>query len=125
MPVAFYSSSHHSSRVRSLEFAHDTDISSIPVDILRSIFGYVGQEPVLFATSIRNNLRYGQTDPDAITDAPTCWSSLIRCLKNLTHMWARARAARSVAVRNRPQILLLDEATSAIDNDSEKLVLRR
>lgn len=41
---------------------NDIDIS------IRSVFGYVGQEPILFATSIRNNLRYGQTNPELLTE---------------------------------------------------------
>ena len=39
------------------------------LDILRENIGYVGQEPVLFATSIRENMLYGKksaTDEDII-----------------------------------------------------------
>jgi ATP-binding cassette, subfamily B (MDR/TAP), member 1 len=36
------------------------DIKDINVRHLRSLIGYVGQEPTLFATSIANNIRYGK-----------------------------------------------------------------
>ena len=44
-----------------------TDMCSLdPSWLRRSIFGFISQEPVLFATSIEENIRYGR--PDA-TDA--------------------------------------------------------
>ena len=39
-----------------------TDISQLNVGWLRSHIGVVGQEPVLFATTIRENIRYGRKD---------------------------------------------------------------
>jgi ABC-type multidrug transport system fused ATPase/permease subunit len=39
-----------------------TDISQLNVGWLRSHVGVVGQEPVLFAATIRENIRYGQKD---------------------------------------------------------------
>jgi ATP-binding cassette, subfamily B (MDR/TAP), member 1 len=36
------------------------DLKDINVRHLRSLIGYVGQEPTLFATSIANNIRYGK-----------------------------------------------------------------
>ena len=38
----------------------DTEIKDLDMKWLRNNIGYVGQEPVLFATSIRENLRYGK-----------------------------------------------------------------
>ena len=38
------------------------DIRSINVLHLRKLLGYVGQEPTLFATSIRGNIQYGNPD---------------------------------------------------------------
>ena len=38
------------------------DIKEINLKSYRSLVGYVGQEPVLFATSIRENLKYGKED---------------------------------------------------------------
>jgi ABC-type multidrug transport system fused ATPase/permease subunit len=36
-----------------------TDLKKMNVSYLRSCIGYVGQEPALFATSIRGNILYG------------------------------------------------------------------
>ena len=38
------------------------DVKDMSLDYLRENIGYVGQEPVLFATSIRENLLYGKKD---------------------------------------------------------------
>ena len=38
------------------------NIKEFNVKYLRSVIGYVGQEPTLFATSIRGNIRYGNPD---------------------------------------------------------------
>jgi ABC-type multidrug transport system fused ATPase/permease subunit len=38
------------------------DIRELNVAHLRGLIGYVGQEPTLFATSIRNNIQYGNPD---------------------------------------------------------------
>lgn len=40
----------------------DRNIQNLDLDWLRESIGYVGQEPVLFATSIRENLRFGKKD---------------------------------------------------------------
>lgn len=38
------------------------DVKEIDYRWLRKHVGYVGQEPVLFATTIRENLRFGKED---------------------------------------------------------------
>ena len=38
------------------------NVKDINVQYLRSLIGYVGQEPTLFATTIRNNIAYGNPD---------------------------------------------------------------
>jgi ATP-binding cassette, subfamily B (MDR/TAP), member 1 len=38
------------------------NLKELDLEWLRENIGYVGQEPVLFATSIRENLRYGKKD---------------------------------------------------------------
>lgn len=38
------------------------NLKDINVTYLRSLIGYVGQEPTLFATSIRGNIKYGKAD---------------------------------------------------------------
>lgn len=39
-----------------------TNLKEINVQYLRSLIGYVGQEPTLFATTIRQNISYGNPD---------------------------------------------------------------
>lgn len=39
-----------------------TDVRSLSVQWLRAQIGIVGQEPVLFNTSVRENIRYGRED---------------------------------------------------------------
>jgi ATP-binding cassette subfamily B (MDR/TAP) protein 1 len=38
------------------------DLKEINVKYLRSLIGYVGQEPTLFATTIAGNIKYGNLD---------------------------------------------------------------
>ena len=39
-----------------------TNLKDINVKYLRSLIGYVGQEPTLFATTIARNIKYGNPD---------------------------------------------------------------
>lgn len=39
-----------------------TDVKLLSVQWLRAQIGIVGQEPVLFNTSVRENIRYGRDD---------------------------------------------------------------
>jgi ABC-type transport system involved in cytochrome bd biosynthesis fused ATPase/permease subunit len=39
-----------------------TDIKDINLHSLRSLIGYVGQEPALFGTTIKGNIKYGKPD---------------------------------------------------------------
>lgn len=43
-------------------FLDGTNLKDINVKYLRSMIGYVGQEPTLFATTIRGNIQYGNPD---------------------------------------------------------------
>ncbi|CAE6964952.1 ABCB1 [Symbiodinium sp. CCMP2592] len=113
------------------------NLSQVPAKAWRKLIGYVGQEPVLFATSAMNNLKAGD---DSISDEqvheaakaaqiyddlmslPEEFDTFVGAGGGLLSGGQRQRVAIARALAKRPQILLLDEATSALDNESERLV---
>ncbi len=110
--------------------------SADPAEI-RERMAYVPQETVLFASSARDNLRYGNwlADDEAIWAAAE-QANAANFLRELpqgldTYLGEggarlsggqRQRIAIARAVLRQAPILLLDEATSALDAESEKLV---
>eukprot|EP00934_Nitzschia_sp_Nitz4_P005837 Nitzschia sp. Nitz4//scaffold153_size53422//46055//50256//NITZ4_006766-RA/size53422-snap-gene-0.60-mRNA-1//-1//CDS//3329537277//5827//frame0 len=115
----------------------DIDLKEMNLTRLRHLIGYVGQEPVLFATTIAENIRFGNlsaTQEEIETAAKLCNAhDFIMGFPNgydtnvsdggaqLSGGQKQRIAIARVLVAN-PSILLLDEATSALDNDSERLV---
>lgn len=106
------------------------DIRTLDLVWYRSIIGYVGQEPVLFATSIKQNLRFGNlsaTDND-IKEAlvmAEAWD-FVQTLEDKLDTYVgygggqlsggqKQRIAIARAILRKPKIMLLDEATSALD----------
>ncbi|KAL4455399.1 hypothetical protein ABPG74_012551 [Tetrahymena malaccensis] len=101
---------------------------------LRQSIGYVGQEPVLFATTIRENLLYGKRDAteeqmiEALKQA-NAWQFIEKLEKGLdTYVGTsgaqfsggqKQRISIARAILKNPKILLLDEATSALDRKNE------
>ena len=110
--------------------------SADPAEI-RLRMAYVPQDTVLFASSARDNLRYGNwlADDDAIWHAAE-QANAANFLRELpqgldTYLGEggarlsggqRQRIAIARAVLRQAPILLLDEATSALDAESERLV---
>lgn len=116
------------------------DIKELPQTWLRNNVGTVPQEPVLFSTSIKDNIAYGCTNPELITldqiyeaaDQANAFSFIEQFPQKFDTLIGerglnlsggqKQRIAIARAILKNPQILLLDEATSALDAASEYLV---
>jgi subfamily B ATP-binding cassette protein MsbA len=112
------------------------DIRSYTLYDLRSLFGIVSQEAILFNDTIKNNILFGaEATDEQIEEAarianvsefvnvmPDKYQSNIgdRGMKLSGGQRQRLTIARAV-LRN-PPIMILDEATSALDSESELLV---
>uniref|UniRef100_A0A8C4KM60 Bile salt export pump n=1 Tax=Dromaius novaehollandiae TaxID=8790 RepID=A0A8C4KM60_DRONO len=113
------------------------DIRSLNIQWLRSQIGIVEQEPVLFATTIAENIRYGRDEAtmeeiikaakeanayDFIMDLPQQFDTHVGEGGSQMSGGQKQRIAIARALVRNPKILLLDMATSALDNESEATV---
>ncbi|KAL2083692.1 hypothetical protein ACEWY4_021465 [Coilia grayii] len=107
---------------------------------LRSHIGTVSQEPVLFSSSIAENIAYGALDPSTVTAQdihhaaqianaydfvqgfPKGFDTMVGEKGILLSGGQKQRIAIARALLKNPRILLLDEATSALDAENEYLV---
>uniref|UniRef100_A0A8C7D612 ABC-type oligopeptide transporter ABCB9 n=1 Tax=Oncorhynchus kisutch TaxID=8019 RepID=A0A8C7D612_ONCKI len=104
---------------------------------LHSRVALVGQEPVLFARSVEQNITYGLTDipMEAVVQAATK-ANAHDFITGLTNGYntgvgekgtqlsggQKQRVAIARALIRNPHVLILDEATSALDAESEHVV---
>ncbi|KAG6454144.1 hypothetical protein O3G_MSEX008540 [Manduca sexta] len=115
------------------------DLRAMNVRHLRNHIAVVGQEPVLFAGSIKDNIRMSNpscTDEEIIVAAkqaychdfikklPEGYDTMIGERGAQLSGGQKQRIAIARALVRRPKILLLDEATSALDSHSEAKVQR-
>ncbi|KAF0883310.1 ABCB5 protein, partial [Crocuta crocuta] len=113
------------------------DIRTLNVQYYREHIGVVSQEPVLFGTTINNNIKYGRdgvTDEeiekaakeanayDFIMEFPNKFNTLVGEKGAQMSGGQKQRIAIARALVRNPKILILDEATSALDTESESIV---
>ncbi len=114
-----------------------TSASEMNIEHLRNHIAIVPQEVLLFADTIRENIKFGRpeaTEEELIeaAKAANAWEFISQFPEGLaTQVGDRGiqlsggqkqRIAIARAILKNPKILILDEATSALDSASEKLV---
>jgi ABC-type multidrug transport system fused ATPase/permease subunit len=121
----------------------DVNVSKYDLNYLRSLIGYVQQEPVLFNKTIRDNIVFGRSEllnelgDENVLIKEACDDAYVsEFINNIQDTYdyvvgvkgsklsggQKQRIAIARAILCKPKILILDEATSALDNKSEKEV---
>ncbi|CAF3463898.1 unnamed protein product [Rotaria sp. Silwood1] len=116
---------------------NNRSITDCNVKQLRQKIGVVSQEPILFATSIYENIRFGKENAtkaeieeaarqanahDFIMQLPNKYDTVVGESGVQLSGGEKQRVALARALVKQPALLLLDEATSALDNTNEKIV---
>jgi ATP-binding cassette, subfamily B, bacterial len=119
--------------------AGETPYTELEPSVLRANLALVPQDPVIFAASIRDNIRYAKLEAsdaeiehaaemaaarDFITELPQGFDTPVGERGVTLSGGQRQRIAIARAILKDAPILLLDEATSALDAESEAAVQR-
>ncbi len=111
--------------------------SSLDANWLRGQVGVVSQEPILFATTIEENIRYGRPEAsseeiqaaaraanahDFVSEFSEGYQTLVGERGVRLSGGQKQRVAIARALLKNPKVLILDEATSALDAETEHLV---
>lgn len=115
------------------------NIKDLRLEDLRSLIGFVPQQPILFSGTLRENIAYGKPNASFEEIQKAAESAYVTEFlnqlpngydTNLGHLGTRLsggqkqRIAIASAILRNPRILLLDEATSALDSESEQMIQR-
>ncbi|PIA30333.1 hypothetical protein AQUCO_05600042v1, partial [Aquilegia coerulea] len=113
------------------------NITKLQLKWFRSQIGIVSQEPILFATSIKENIMIGKQGVSIeeviraskaanahnfISQLPDGYDTQVGEFGSQISGGQKQRISIARALLRDPKILLLDEATSALDSQSEKVV---
>ncbi|XP_047307497.1 ABC transporter B family member 9-like [Impatiens glandulifera] len=113
------------------------DLKNFQVKWLRDQMGLVSQEPILFTTTIRENIAYAKENATEqeirtaielanaakfIDKLPMGLHTMVGEHGTQLSGGQKQRIAIARAILKDPRILLLDEATSALDTESERIV---
>jgi len=114
------------------------DVSSIPLQVLRSSIGYVPQDVFLFSDSVANNIAFGtlQADEGEIVEAAR-EADLLENVQSFPDGFETSVGERGItlsggqkqrtsiarALIREPRILILDDALSAVDTNTERNIL--
>ncbi len=115
----------------------EIDIRKIKLADLRRLVGVVTQETILFNTTVRDNIAYGNLEVseekiieaakaanayEFITALPEGFDTIVGEHGVRLSGGQRQRISIARALLKNPPIMIFDEATSALDNESEVLV---
>jgi subfamily B ATP-binding cassette protein MsbA len=113
------------------------DVRDLKIMDLRGLIGIVSQESILFNLSVKDNIAFGDPNPDMtrvvesakiananefIEGLERGFDTIIGERGNKLSGGQKQRLSIARALYKDPKILILDEATSALDTESEKLV---